>query len=121
MAKLMTRGLFILAMERARAEGLDERIDDELINLLNPAYHYPVFAVREHFERHGRSRIPHVCVEVEVRTRMGGIAAVSLVLSQGMYDGLPEDIRPEAVRQEEAKRRRKFWGQLSNGESPDGS
>lgn len=112
MPKLMTRGLFILAMEKQREEGLDEKIDEELINLLNPAYHYPVFAVQQHFERHGNSRSPHVRVLVEVRTRMGGIAAVCIDVSQEMYERFPDDDRPEAVRQEEVERRRRTRGQL---------
>jgi len=69
MAKLVTKGRLIEAMEGGRTEGYNHLIDEAVINSLDPAHHYPVLAAIPHKHKQGERSRAHTRLLVEIKTR----------------------------------------------------
>jgi hypothetical protein len=90
MAKLVTKGRLIEAMEGGRTEGYNHLIDEAVINSLDPAHHYPVLAAIPHKHKQGERSRAHTRLLVEIKTRSGQSENLLIDVSEDLFGELPE-------------------------------
>jgi hypothetical protein len=90
MAKLITKGRLIAAMDLGSRIGFNQQVDEATINSLDPAHHYRVLTAIPHRHKDGAASEMHVRVLVEIQTRSGHAEQLLIDMTEEMYASLPE-------------------------------
>ncbi len=89
MAKIITKGRLVAALEGGKAEGYNHQVDEASINALDPAHDYPVLTAIPHEYKQGQRAEPHVRLLVEILKRDGQREKLLIDIPKDWYEGLP--------------------------------